>query len=129
MHEDDRQLLERVIVTAEDCRRVVDVLARTPPDSAMFVARLRQLSDALFALVAAISRRLSSVDVDAVEKTTRDVFAELTEPPELPSPPTRTCSTASGPRRTHSPSTRRVSFRRTRLRTSSPSSWPWPSAR
>ncbi|RSM35067.1 hypothetical protein DMA12_45645 [Amycolatopsis balhimycina DSM 5908] len=84
MHEDDRQLLDRIIVTARDCGRVVDVLTQTPPDSAMFVARLRRLSDELGALPGAISRRLSHVDVDAVEKTIRDVFDELTEPPEPP---------------------------------------------
>jgi hypothetical protein len=80
----DRELLDQIIVTAEQCRRIADVLVTTPPDSAMYTHRLRQLSHDLASLAAAISKHLSMMDPSAIEHAIGEAFADLAGPPELP---------------------------------------------
>lgn len=84
MHVRDRELLDQIILTAEQCRRVADVLVTTPPDCAMYTHRLRQLSHDLASLAAAISQHLNMTDPAAIERAIGEAFTDLPGPPELP---------------------------------------------
>ncbi|WP_410671297.1 hypothetical protein [Amycolatopsis sp. cmx-4-68] len=84
MHARDRELLDQIILTAEQCRRVADVLVTTPPDCAMYTHRLWQLSHDLESLAVAIFQHLSTMDPTAIERAIGDAFTDLAGPPEMP---------------------------------------------
>jgi hypothetical protein len=84
MHPHDRELLDRIVLTASQCHHMVEALEKVPPGSATYTGRLRQFSQDLGELSRAISQRTGTLATTAIEHALEEGIDELAQQPELP---------------------------------------------